>query len=98
MALDTLPLRDQLASVVGGEHCRPATPADAADGIAARWVVEPGSAEEIAAVLRTANAAGLAVVPRGGGTKLGWGTPPRAADCVLSTRRLDRVIEHAWGD
>jgi glycolate oxidase FAD binding subunit len=38
------------------------------------------------------------VIPRGGGTKLEWGRPPRRADFVLSTARLDRVLEHAWAD
>src|SRR5205823_2200293 len=82
----------------GAEHVRRAGEADAVDGVPARWVVEPGRAEEVAAVLCVANDAGWAVIPRGGGTKLGWGAPPRGADLVLSTRRLDQVLEHVWGD
>jgi len=61
-------------------------------------VVEPGSVDEVATLLRDASRDGLAVLPRGGGTKLDWGRPPRRADLVLSTTRLDRVLEHAWGD
>src|SRR5947207_5401278 len=61
-------------------------------------VVEPGSVDEVATLLRDASRDGLAVIPRGGGTKLDWGRPPRRADLVLSTVRLDRVLEHAWGD
>src|SRR2546430_10933463 len=61
-------------------------------------VVEPGSVDEVARLLRDASRDGLAVIPRGGGTKLDWGRPPRRADLVLSTVRLDRVLEHAWGD
>ena len=38
------------------------------------------------------------MIPRGGGTKLGWGNPPMRADVVLSTARLNRVVEHAWAD
>jgi len=38
------------------------------------------------------------VIPRGGGTKLGWGNPPSRADIILSTARLNSVIEHAWAD
>ena len=48
--------------------------------------------------LSEAAAAGLAVIPRGGGTKSDWGNPPERADVVLSTRRLSRVVEHAAGD
>ena len=52
----------------------------------------------MATLLRDASRDGLAVLPRGGGTKLDWGRPPRRADLVLSTTRLDRVLEHAWAD
>ncbi|HEX2714299.1 MAG TPA: FAD-binding oxidoreductase [Candidatus Acidoferrales bacterium] len=88
----------ELRAIVGGEYLRPATPGDAVDRVAAQQVAEPGSAEELAHALRVADAAGLAVIPRGGGTKLGWGHPPRRADMILSTARLSRVVEHAWAD
>ena len=88
----------ELTSIVGADHLRAASAADAVDGVAAQMVVEPGSADELALVLRCANDAGLSVVPRGGGTKLGWGNPPQGADLVLSTARLDQVLEHAWAD
>ena len=38
------------------------------------------------------------MIPTGGGTKLDWGNPPRKADVILSMRRQNRVIEHAWAD
>src|SRR2546422_484957 len=88
----------ELAAIVGSDHLRAATPADAVDGVPAQMVIQPASADELARALRVANAAGLSVIPRGGGTKLGWGNPPRRADLILSTARLDRVLEHAWGD
>jgi glycolate oxidase FAD binding subunit len=61
-------------------------------------VVEPANEEEVSAVLRCADQEGLAVIPRGGGTKLDWGNPPSRADVILSTAKLDRVLEHAWAD
>ena len=88
----------ELAAVVGQDHLRPATAADAVDGVAPRMIAEPGTAEELASCLRWARGAGLKVTPRGGGTKLGWGNPPAACDLLLSTARLDRVLEHAWAD
>lgn len=88
----------ELAAVLGEEHLRAATAADAVDGVVPRQVAEPGTADELARCLRWARGAGLRVTPRGGGTKLGWGNPPAACDLVLSTRRLDRVREHAWAD
>ena len=49
-------------------------------------------------MLKIATSAGLQVIPRGGATQTGWGNPPRGGDLILSTRRLNRVVEHAWGD
>src|SRR5947209_6250461 len=64
----------------------------------ARYVVEPASTAEVSAALAAAHDSGLAVAPRGGGTKLGWGNPPERLDLMLSTARLNRVLEHASGD
>ena len=60
--------------------------------------VEPADEKETSAILRSANEAGQAVIPTGGGTKLDWGNPPRKADVLLSMRKQSRVIEHAWAD
>ncbi len=89
---------DGLRALVGDAHVHEATRADAIDGIPARYVVEPNNPDEVAQVLRLANDTGLRVVPRGGGTKQTWGAAPRRVDFVLSTKRLNRVLEHAWGD
>jgi glycolate oxidase FAD binding subunit len=61
-------------------------------------VIEPGSAAEMAAVLQHAHDLGLRLAPRGGGTKMEWGNAPRGLDLILSTRRLERVLDHAWAD
>jgi len=41
---------------------------------------------------------GWRLIPRGGGTKLGWGNSPARADVILSTARITEIIEHAWAD
>jgi glycolate oxidase FAD binding subunit len=84
--------------MVGPEHLRPATPEDAVEGVQPIGVIAPGTAQEVAQVLRYCTSAGLSIIPRGGGTQLGLGNRPRQADYVLSLERLNRVIEHAWGD
>jgi glycolate oxidase FAD binding subunit len=76
----------------------PAAPRDAVAGVMPSWVAYPASVEEASAVLRAAADHDLAVVPRGGGTKLGWGDPPRRCDVVIDTLRMNRVLEHAAGD
>ncbi len=87
-----------LVEAAGGAAVKAAGPDDGVCGLAPCAVVEPADAAAVARVLAAASAAGLAVVPRGGGTKLAWGGVPRAADVVLSTRALARVVEHAHDD
>jgi len=87
-----------LRGIVGEEHMRAAAAEDSVDGVMPRTVIEPGSPEEVARVLKTATEAGLCVIPCGGATKIEWGNPPRSADLIVSTRRLNRVVEHAWAD
>ena len=89
---------DDLKAIAGAERLRFSGAGDSVAGVQPQMVFEPSSEAELAAALRCANAHGLGVVPRGGGTKTGWGNPPTRADLILSTARLDRVIEHAWAD
>ena len=90
--------RDQMRLIVGREHLRPATGADSVCGVMPQFVVEPATEQEVSKILALANEAGVAVIPRGAGSKLEWGNPPSRADLVLSMARLNRVIEHAWAD
>jgi FAD/FMN-containing dehydrogenase len=61
---------------------------------AARCVVRPGNAEEVAAVVKACVAAGVPIVPQGGNTSLcGAATPDAAGQAVvLSLGRLNRVL------
>jgi glycolate dehydrogenase FAD-binding subunit len=87
-----------IEAIVGKEYVWPASQDDVVDGIQPAGVIAPGNAQQVAEVLRYVTDAGLAIVPRGGGTKLWLGNRPRKVDFILSTERLNRVIEHAWGD
>jgi len=87
-----------LEAIVGREYIWPASASDSIDGLQPAMVVAPATAQEVAKVLQYCSSAGIAVVPRGGGTKLGIGNVPSRADLILSTERLNRVVEHAWGD
>ncbi|HTF24068.1 MAG TPA: FAD-binding oxidoreductase [Candidatus Limnocylindria bacterium] len=91
-------LRYKFIALVGNEYVRAATAADAVAGAQPKLVIEPGTQRELAEILRLSNGAGLAVIPRGGGTKLGWGNSPARADVILSTARITEIIEHAWAD
>lgn len=93
-----LDLSDEFRAILAADAVRAATPADAVGGVQPQIVLEPSDEKELAAALRVANDAGLAVIPRGGGTKLAWGNAPARADAVLSTKRLGKIIEHVWAD
>jgi glycolate oxidase len=56
-------------------------------------VVFPETADEVAAVLRAAHAAGIPVVPRGAGTGLSGAATAADGEIVLSTARLGRILE-----
>ena len=96
----TATLLRSLAEIVGPAHCLGG--ADRApyvvDGRTPCGIVLPGSADEVARVVRAAAAAGVPVVPWGGGTQMSRGTPPRDGALVVGLRRLGRVLEHEPGD
>ncbi|HEX3492145.1 MAG TPA: FAD-binding protein, partial [Streptosporangiaceae bacterium] len=77
---------------------RVADQADAVAGVVPGLVAAPASTPEAGAVLAAAAELGLAIVPRGAGTRLDWGAPPTRCDLVVDTSRLDAVLEHAAGD
>jgi len=91
-------IENELASVLPPDCIRPAAASDASFGVQPRLIVGPANEQQLAAALRIANDANLAVIPRGGGTKLSWGNPPQRADLIVSTARLNQIIEHAWAD
>lgn len=90
-------LQTALSPLVAGK-LHPASEMDAVAGIQPQVVVEPGSEEEVAAVLAYASHEGLKVLPRGGGTQLTLGSAPTGGDLVLSTARLNQLVEHAPHD
>jgi glycolate oxidase FAD binding subunit len=79
--------------LVGAAHVRTARADDSVGGVMPRLVVSPGDQSEVASVLSAATARGLAVVARGGGTKLDWGSPPERCDIVLSTSRITGIVD-----
>jgi len=91
-------ITDTAISLLGIEAVRLGAPADAIDGVVPRVIVEPASAEAVAAVLEWASRDKLSVLVRGAGTKIGWGPAPRRIDVLISTARLNAVVAHRHGD
>jgi glycolate oxidase FAD binding subunit len=84
--------------VIDLPYVREAGPGDVVAGIQPRWVAAPASTPETAAVLRAAAGHGLAVLPRGSGSRLASGPPPSRCDLILETTRMNQVVEHEAGD
>lgn len=87
-----------LTTALGATIVRPAMPADAVLDRAPTVLLEPRTVEEVAEALAVATREDIALVVRGGGTKLDWGSPPGRCDAILSTRGLDRLVEYEPGD
>jgi FAD/FMN-containing dehydrogenase len=94
-------LTDRLAAIVGPAHV--STDPDVLDGRSvdhtgryrgrASMLVRPGSADDVAAVLRVCRDAGTFVTVQGGRTSLVAGTVPEHDDVLLSTERLTFIGE-----
>ncbi|MGH3452225.1 MAG: FAD-binding oxidoreductase, partial [Haloechinothrix sp.] len=91
----------RLTAIVGADHVRAAPGATAAYARDATpllqhspdVVVHPGSADEVAAVLRLATEGRVPVVPRAAGTNLCGATVPLTGGIVLVLTRLDQIRE-----
>lgn len=91
----------RLADLVGAEHFWTDPTGLSRYVVDGRWpraAVQPGSAEEVAEVVRLARAEKLALVPVGGGTRLGLGMPPSRYDVAVDCSRLNRIIAYDPGD
>lgn len=95
------PVLDALRAAVGAEHVRTAAGDLAAYARDATplfhrrpdAVVFPGSAAEVAAVLRIATEHRVPVVPRGAGSNLAAATVPTRGGIVLVLTRMNRILE-----
>ena len=82
---------------------REGSPADSFGTVSPSVVASPASTQEASALLRVAAEHGLTVVPRGGGSRLGWGDPVTSCDLLVDLGPMAvsshaGVIEHAAGD
>jgi len=91
----------RLEKIVGADRVR-VEAADleefAIDGQKPSAVLQPGSAEEIAEVVRMAASEKLALVACGGGSKLGIGMPPRRYDLALDMKGLTQIAHYDAAD
>jgi glycolate oxidase FAD binding subunit len=87
----------RLEEIVGGAHVL-SHPAELSvrqvDGKSPSAVVQPVEVAQVAEIVRFAAAEKLAVIPCGGGTKLGIGSPPARYDIALDLSRMNQVLAY----
>ena len=81
--------QQQIATLVGEANTNQST---------SSLVVSPGSIEEFSEVMKLASSEGWSVAPAGGMSWLNAGHSSQPINVVVSTRRLDRIIEHEPAD
>ena len=96
MTVELTVVRKALAAACA--EVREAGADDSIGDVTPAFVASPGSNDEAAALMRAAAEYDLAVVPRGGGSRLGWGVPPTRCDLLVDMSRMNAVTEHASGD
>lgn len=69
-----------------------------APGSTPSGIVSPSTVSELAAVVTETQQQRQTLMPCGHASKLTWGGLVKAADWVVSTDRLNRLIDHAVGD
>ncbi|MFB2897646.1 FAD-binding oxidoreductase [Aerosakkonemataceae cyanobacterium BLCC-F50] len=61
-------------------------------------VVYPNTQEELGEIITCAHKNRWRVLPYGNASKLSWGGLTKNIDLIISTKRLNRIVEHAIGD
>jgi len=87
----------EMTAICGPAHVTEG-PAECIAGCSPAVAVRPGSAQEIAAILRFANENNLAVAPAGGLTQQQMGRAPAQIDVLLYTHRLTDTEHYDPGD
>ncbi|WP_017297882.1 FAD-binding oxidoreductase [Nodosilinea nodulosa] len=87
-----------LGAVVGGDRILSPKFLDLPEYLTPEAVVCPTTEAELAAVMACAHEHRWRVVPCGSGSKLAWGGLGKGVDLIVSTARLNQVIDHAVGD
>jgi len=102
MSLLAKAMPSRIGDIVGAANVTEDTAELAAyevDGVRPSASIRPGTAEEVAELVKLAAAEKLAVIPMGARTKLGTiGMPPARYDLAIDLTRLDRVISYDPGD
>jgi glycolate oxidase FAD binding subunit len=90
-------LAQRLEAALGGDSVKAEPALRAAyiiDGKLPTLICTPDTPEQIGAALKICSELDATVVPWGGGTAMAIGNPPRYVDLVITTNRLNKVLDH----
>ena len=88
----------QLENIVGAEGIDPWEPQKLPLDPPPSCIVYPQTPEQLAGVVTLARQNQWRIMPCGSGSKLDWGAIPKEINLVVSTVRMNQLIEHAVGD
>ena len=88
------PFLDALIDICGPDFARIARSVDTVAGRRVSFVAVPATPRSVAETIELAGRRGLAVLPRGSGSKIDWGTPPVGVDLLVDTGRLAGLWNH----
>ncbi|MEM6451275.1 MAG: FAD-binding oxidoreductase [Cyanobacteria bacterium P01_D01_bin.105] len=99
-------IQTQLANAIGIDNVSTDLPSGIAELLSAKaqagalpaCVALPTTVEDLGKVLALANRNRWRVLPTGQGTKLTWGNLTDRLDLLISTGRLNKILDHAVGD
>lgn len=94
-AFDPESAKLRLDSIVGEDHVSSSL---RLSGFSSSLTVTPGSVVEVCEVMKLASSEGWGVVPAGAMTWLDVGQPLKRVNIIVSTGRLNRIIEHEPAD
>lgn len=89
---------EQLENIVGAEAVSPWQPEKLFLDPLPSCIVYPQTPEQLAAVVTLAHQNQWRILPCGSGSKLHWGGIPKDINIVVSTARMNQLIDHASGD
>ncbi|MBR8827505.1 MAG: FAD-binding oxidoreductase [Gomphosphaeria aponina SAG 52.96 = DSM 107014] len=93
-------LSDSNLEIINWEHTPPEWQEKLKNTLATppNYLIYPHNNEALAKIIKLANKHGLTVMPCGSGSKLNWGGLRQDIDLVVSTQKLNQIIDHAVGD
>lgn len=102
MTVAQTPKLDSQTDLIHWEQIDPQTQQKIENAIASshppNYLIIPPTEEALSQVMKAANEDQVRILSCGYGTKLNWGGLVKSPQWVVSTRHLNRIIEHAIGD